>query len=181
MRLLLLGFCSIMVLKSIKVKRTEGCKKTNGEVIMKKTVLLIMSIAIMLGLLTACSGEQIQLDYHESFVVQAYNEINGKIGYSKGYSLQDAKYAYISEEHLAMEESVFDDCTSLQRDFFNDIYCVIELTVLMDGEQKQFTKYFSISSYDLTGELEGRRCLEALLERITLTRMDLTRLTKFIS
>ena len=22
-----------------------------------------------------------------------------------------------------MQESVFDDCTSLQRDFFNDIYC----------------------------------------------------------
>ncbi len=148
---------------------------------MKKLTAVFIAIITVVCAFSGCGGENIQLDYHESFVVQAFNEINGKIGYSKGYTLQDAKYAYVQKEQLQMESADFEGTTEYQKNFFADIYCVIEINVLMDGESKIFTRYFSISSYDLTDILEGCKCVEVLYDSLTFVRMDLSRLTRFLS
>ena len=148
---------------------------------MKKTFSFLILMALVLGLFSGCNGQQIQLDYHESFAISAFNDINGKLGYSKGYVLQGARYAYIDADQLALPEGSFDDCDERQQYYFTQLYCCVELTVLQQGEVTKYIRYFSISSYDFTSELEGKQCLSLLYEKLTFERMDITRLSHFIA
>ena len=43
-----------------------------------------------------------------------------------------------------------------------------------------YTRYFSISGYDLTEELDGVAALDKLKASLKFERYDLTRLTRFI-
>ena len=148
---------------------------------MKKLFSLLLLLIIAASLLCGCNQQQIQLDYHESFAVTAFNQLNGKIGYSKGYTLQGARYAYIDPEQLQLPSDSFSDCDERQQYYFTQLYCCVELTVLKQGEVTTHTRYFSISSYDFTPELEGKQCLSLLYEKLAFERMDITRLSHFIA
>lgn len=136
---------------------------------------------LLSAILCGCASSLPTLDYHESFAVSAFNELNGKLGYGKGYTLTDAKYAYVTPQQLELSPTAFEGMTDRQKYYFSQIYCCVELTVLINGQTEKYVRYFSISSYDFTPELDGCMCLDLLYAKLQFTRMDISKLTRYLS
>ncbi|MBR3750994.1 MAG: hypothetical protein IKK58_04400 [Clostridia bacterium] len=148
---------------------------------MKTTISVVMLAILALSLLSGCASPPPELDYHESFTVTAFNQLNGKLGYSKGYTLMDARYAYVTNEHLTLPDSAFEGCTERQRYYFSQIYCCIELTIMANGITEKHYRYFSVSSYDFTPELEGKACLDLLKGKLSFERTDIGKIKRYLS
>ena len=138
-------------------------------------------ILILSALFCGCTSPAPELSYHESFAIAGFNQLNGKLGYSKGYTLMDAKYSYVTPEQLELPQTAFEGLDERQRYYFSQIYCCVELTILINGKTEKYVRYFSISSYDFTPELEGSMCLDLLYAKLQFTRMDISVLKRYLS
>ena len=136
----------------------------------------VCAVLMITCLITCSCSERIVLDYAESFAVSAFRQIDG----NKGCTLSEGMYAYTDREALEAAADGLENCTERQRDFYYDIYCCVQLTIIKDGKPDVYTRYFSISGYDLTEELDGVAALDKLKASLKFERYDLTRLTRFI-
>ena len=150
---------------------------------MKKITALLLTALTAAVLLCGCAGgTAVQLSYAESFVLSAFNDINGTSfgAQAGGCTLSTATYAYTDGETLA--RCAPKTATQRELGFYNDIYCCVRLWVIRDGETVMYERFFALSGYDLTQELsreELRAALDGLTAHLEFERCDLSRLSRF--
>lgn len=151
---------------------------------MKKITALLLMVLTAAVLLCGCAGgTAVQLSYAESFVLSAFNDINGTSfgAQAGGCTLSTATYAYTDCETLA--RCAPKTATQRELGFYNDIYCCVRLWVIRDGETVMYERFFALSGYDLTQELsreELRAALDGLTAHLEFERCDLSRLSRFL-
>jgi lipoprotein len=151
---------------------------------MKKITALLLTALTAAVLLCGCAGgTAVQLSYAESFVLSAFNDINGASfgAQAGGCTLSTATYAYTDGETLA--RCAPKTATQRELGFYSDIYCCVRLWVIRDGETVMYERFFALSGYDLTQELsreELRAALDGLTAHLEFERCDLSRLSRFL-
>lgn len=170
--------------EKFRQKKQRNTKKRGRRDGMKKITALLLTALTAAVLLCGCAGgTAVQLSYAESFVLSAFNDINGTSfgAQAGGCTLSTATYAYTDGETLA--RCAPKTATQRELGFYNDIYCCVRLWVIRDGETVMYERFFALSGYDLTQELsreELRAALDGLTAHLEFERCDLSRLSRFL-